>query len=80
MLLRVLFRERGSKDEMASCVGKFHTNVVAVAGSCQRATGNGEIWVRSWENSTPTLRLLLGHVHAFFSGQRAFGDFGDLLV
>ena len=31
---RVLFRERGSKDVFADCVGKFRTIIAAVAGSC----------------------------------------------
>ena len=60
---RVLFRERGYKVEMANRVGKFHTNVAAVAGSCDCVQLG--VWATSWENSAPTLWPLPDHVIMF---------------
>ena len=60
---RVLFRERGYKVEMANRVGKFRTNVAAVAGSCDCVQWGFS--ATSWENSAPTLRPLPDHVIMF---------------
>ena len=51
---------RGYKVEMANCVGKFRTNVAAIAGSCDCVQLG--VWATSWENSAPTLRPLPDHV------------------
>jgi hypothetical protein len=48
---------------MANCVGKFHTNVAAVAESCDCIQLG--VWATSWENSAPTLWPLPDHVIMF---------------